>query len=37
MKLILKDEYEKVNAFMSDANTGGRKGRRVKDHLFIKN
>ena len=37
MKMILKDEYEKVDAFMSDANAGGRKGRRVQDHLFIIN
>ena len=37
MKMILKDEYDKVDAFMSDANAGGRKGRRVQDHLFLIN
>ena len=37
MKLLLKDEYEKLDKFMSDANAGGRKGRRPQDHLFIIN
>ena len=37
MKLLLQDEYEKVDTFMSDANAGGRKGRRAQDHLFIIN
>ena len=37
MKLLLKDCYEKVDKFMSDANAGGRKGKRVQDHLFIIN
>ena len=37
MKLLLKDEYKKLDTFMSDANAGGRKGRRPQDHLFIIN
>ena len=37
MKMLLKDEYQKIDAYMSDANAGGRKGRRVQDHLFIIN
>ena len=37
MKLLLQDEYEKVDTFMSDANAGERKGKRVQDHLFIIN
>ena len=37
MKMLPKDEYNKIDNFMSDANAGGRKGRRVQDHLFIIN
>ena len=37
MKMLLKDEYAKINSFMSDSNVGGRKGRRAQDHLFIIN
>ena len=37
MKMLLKDEYKKVDEYMSDANAGGRKGRRSQDHLFIVN
>ena len=37
MKLLLKDEYEKIDSYMSDSNTGGRKGRRAQDHIFIIN
>ena len=33
MKLLLQDEYEKVDTFMSDANAGGRKGRRAQDSV----
>ena len=37
MKILLKDEYETLDSFMSDSNIGGRKGRRIQDHLFIIN
>ena len=37
MKMLLKDEYAKIDNFMSDSNVGGRKGRRAQDHLFIIN
>ena len=37
MKMLLKDEYSKLDSYMSDANAGGGKGRRVQDHLFIIN
>ena len=34
---MLKDESGKIDAHMSDTNIGGRKGRRIQDHLFIVN
>ena len=37
LKLLLKDESSKIDSFMSDASVGGRKGRRIQDHLFIVN
>ena len=37
MKMLLQDEYQKIDDFMSDSNAGGRKGRRTQDHLFIIN
>ena len=37
LKLLLKDEYDTIDAFMSDGSVGGRKGRRIQDHLFIVN
>ena len=37
MKILLKDEYEMIDAFMSDLNVGGRKGKIIQDHLFIIN
>ena len=37
LKLLLKDESKKIDAFMSDGSVGGRKGRRIQDHLFIVN
>ena len=37
MKLILKDEYQTVDSYMSDSNIGGRKNRHIRDHLFIVN
>ena len=37
MKLLLKDEYEKLDSYMTDLNIGGRQGRQIQDHLFIVN
>ena len=37
MKMLLKDEYAKIDSFMSDSNVGGRRGQRAQDHLFIIN
>ena len=37
MKLLLKDEYNTIDSYMSDSNVGGRKGRRAQDHIFIIN
>ena len=37
MKLLLKDEYKKLDSYMTDSNIGGRAGRRIQDHLFIVN
>ena len=37
MKMLLKDEYNTLDIYMSDANAGGQKGRRVQDHLFVIN
>ena len=35
--MLLKDEFNKIDEYMSDADAGGRKGRRVQDHLFVIN
>ena len=37
MRLLLKDEYKMIDEFMSGSNVGGRKGKRIQDHLFIIN
>ena len=37
MKLLLNDEYETLDTHMTDSNIGGRKNRRIQDHLFIVN
>ena len=37
MKLVLKDEYETLDSHMTDSNIGGRKERRIQDHIFIVN
>ena len=37
MKLLIKDKYDTLDGFMSDSNIGGRKNRRIQDHLFILN
>ena len=35
--MLLKEEYEKIYNFISDANAGGRKNGRVQDHILIIN
>ena len=37
MKMLLNDKYEIIDNFMSDANVGGRKGKSIRDHLFVVN
>ena len=37
MKLLLKDNYDILDNHMTDSNIGGRKNRRIQDHLFIVN
>ena len=37
LKLLLRDNYGKIDSHMSDASIGGRRGRRIQDHLFIVN
>ena len=37
LKIIYNDEYEKVDANMSDSNVGGRKRKNIRNHLFIVN
>ena len=37
MRMLLNDKYDTLDEFMSDSNVGGRKGRSVRDHLFIVN
>ena len=34
-KLIFLEKYDDVDNHMSDSNVGARKGRNVKNHLFI--
>ena len=36
-KLIYHDEYHKIDANLSDANVGARKGRNIRDNLFVVN
>ena len=37
MRLLLNDKYNTIDKYMSDSNVGGRKGRSIRDHLFILN
>ena len=37
MRMLLNDKYSILDEFMSDSNVGGRKGRSIRDHLFIVN
>ena len=36
-KLLLKDKYEIIDKSMSCSNIGARKGRNIRDHLFVLN
>ena len=36
-KLIMKDKYDIIDKSMSCSNIGARKGRNIRDHLFILN
>ena len=36
-KLILNDKYDIINSSMSSSNIGARKGRNIRDHLFVIN
>ena len=37
MKLLFRDKYDTLDNHMTDSNIGGRKNRRIQDHLFIVN
>ena len=37
MKMIYKDKYEVIIASMSDSNIGTRKGRNIRNHIFVVN
>ena len=36
-KLIYNDEFEKIDNNLSDANVGARKGRNIRDNIFVLN
>ena len=36
-RLIYNDEYPKIDSYLSDCNVGGRKGRNVRDNIFVLN
>ena len=36
-KLIYNDEYEKIDKNLTDANVGARKGRNIRDNIFVIN
>ena len=37
MRMLLNDKYPIIDKFMSDSNIGGRKGRGIRDHVFVVN
>ena len=37
MRLIYRDNYEKIDKSMSDSQVGGRKGRNVRNHIWMLN
>ena len=36
-KLIYQDEYDNIEGNLSDSNAGGRRGRNIRDNLFVIN
>ena len=36
-RLIYNDEYEKIDANLSDSNVGARKNRNIRDNIFVLN
>ena len=36
-RLMYNDEYPKKDKYLSDCNVGGRKGRNVRDNIFVLN
>ena len=37
MRMLLNDNYDMIDAYMSDSNVRGRKDRSIRDYLFIAN
>ena len=37
MKMIYKDKYEVIEASKSDSNIGARKGKNIRNHIFVVN
>ena len=37
MKLIYNDKYDKIDENMSDSNVGARKGKNIRNHIFVLN
>ena len=37
MRFIYMDKYEEIDKSMSDSQIGGRKGKNVRDHIWIIN
>ena len=36
-RLIYNDEYEKIDSNLTDSNVGARKGRNIRDNIFVMN
>ena len=36
-QLIYNDEYSKIDANLTDSNVGARKGRNIRDNIFVMN
>ena len=36
-RLIFNDEYSKIDSNLTDSNVGGRKGRNIRDNIFVLN
>ena len=34
-RLIYNDEYDQLDAYLDDSNVGSRKGRNIRDNLFV--